>query len=664
MLQQNGQIAWLDGLTDDAPTCPVCGSNAPKARVLQLPVIIQQIAPPNNQVVMYLVACRECRTHYWTDLSTFHYEEPEAFAWGTRFYLEQGASIDGLIAPMARLADPAIRSCLEIGCGFGFSLDASRRLFGWKTVGVDPSPIARTGRDALNIDIRPIYADVTTDLGGPFDVVYGSEVIEHVATPHEFLQICRAHLAPGGTLILTTPDGSAIRPDVPVSIVLPILSPTQHLILFNADSLQQVAQTAGFKYTQIVPRENGLILYASDRPLRIDESSGAHRPLYSKYLSAALAEPDLSPELRTGLRYRLFKELVNIAKYDEALALFPEIAADCRARFGLELTPAVAAQLEETLRNGGRSGNFPAPFCLPGLLYFRGMIALNASSQPGQAADWFDAAALAASAFTEAYQHVCTDDGETGMFERLARELAIQALCHTAPKRAVDRLQSRPDRSDELIEATTFRLMDLGQFDQADRSAKLSSKSALAAMVDGWKYLVHGRNAKAHAALAQAIKADGTLGLRARSADMLALASLDPDAAVRLAQETTTQPAALGELFTRLIDLGHLRQAAAIEQRLADNEGWNILSHRGTLALSHAKNPELAAELFTRSAAQAPDGEIWNLKYQALLALVSARKIDNARQAVQEIQAEAGAVPKDVRAKLSTLMRNHSEIRP
>ena len=98
-------------------------------------------------------------------------------------------------------------------------------LFGWRTVGVDPSPLAAAGKTALDLDIRPIYADADTALGGPFDVVYGSEVIEHVPTPHDFLKICRAHLAPGGVLVLTTPDGDDIRPDVPASALLPILSP-------------------------------------------------------------------------------------------------------------------------------------------------------------------------------------------------------------------------------------------------------------------------------------------------------------------------------------------------------------------------------------------------------------------------------------------------------
>ncbi|MDB5395013.1 MAG: hypothetical protein JWM91_2519 [Rhodospirillales bacterium] len=621
-----------------------------------------------QSVPLRLVVCPSCRTRYWTDLGIFHYEESDGYSWSTRFYVEQGASLDDLIEPIARLPAAGIRNCLEIGCGYGFSLDAGRVLFGWRTVGVDPSPLARAGHKALNIDIRPIYADTDTELGGPFDLVYGSEVIEHVSAPHAFLEICRAHLAPGGVLILTTPDGDSVHPDVPGSILMPILSPGHHLILFNAASLQAIALAAGFAFTQIVPREHGLVLYASDRPLQIDASSRLDRGLYRTYLSNVLEQPGRPDDLRTGMRYRLFKDLVNTGNYDAAKALYDTIVQDCRSRFGFELAPLAATGLDSAIRDAARSGIFAAPFCLPGLFFFRGMIVINASPNPGDAAAWFDAAALTASAFREAYQVVGIDDGETGMIDRDARELAILALCHSDPELAIKRLQSLPNRSEAFVETVTFRLIDLGRFDHASRGAGLSSAPALAAMVNGWEHLVHGREAKAHIDLAEAARAGGALGLRAQSADMLALASANPDAAVRLAQALKAQSVPLDGLFTRLVDLGHLPQAGMIEPAIANNEGWNILGHRGTLALLHAKEPAFAAELFARAAdrgaTHAPAEEIWNLKYHRLLALVTARKALEARRVAQDILAAGGIVPKDIRGKVDALLKDHPAARP
>jgi hypothetical protein len=175
---------------------------------------------------------------------------------------------------------------------------------------------------------------------------------------------------------------------------------------------------------------------------------------------------------------------------------------------------------------------------------------------------------------------------------------------------------------------------------------------------------VHGRAAEAHAALAEAAKAGGPLGLRARAADLLALASIDPDAAVQLAREPGTDPLPLAQLFTRLVDLGHLPQAAAIESAVAHDGGWSVLANRGMLALLHGKDPALAAELFVQAVGCAPAEEIWDLRYHALMALIAAAKPVAARRATQEIRAAGRAVPESVRNKFETLLRQHPAIKP
>ncbi len=660
MQQQLGQITWQHGPVAGAPPCPACGSQGEKTAVLETANAIQRRDPTPLQ----LVACETCRTRYWTDLAGFHYEEPAPHPWATRFYVEQGASVDGLIEPIARLPAGSVKSCLEIGCGFGFSLDAGRVLFGWRTVGVDPSPLAAAGRAALDIDIRPIYADADTELGGPFDLVYGSEVIEHVATPHDFIRICRAHLAPGGVLILTTPDGDSIRPDVPASALLPILSPGHHLILFNRDSLQNVARAAGFAFTQIVPREYGLVLYASDRPIEIDTSAQLDRVPFRTYLTAVLERPGRPAELRTGLRYRLFKELVNVGDYAAAMDVFADIQADCLTRFGLTLSPATAAEHDRAVR----SGNFDVLFCLPGLLFFRGMVALNASPAPGEAAAWFDAAARAATAFRAAYHAVGIDDGETGAFERLAPELALLALCHGDPETVVSRLRQLHEPPQPLVSTVALRLIDIGHMGPAAEVAALSDHPALPAMVEGWAHLLRGENAQAHAALAEAGRSGGPVGVRARSADMLALASLDPDAAVRMGRDLASDAVPLDGLFNRLVDLGHLRQAASIESAIDRDEGWQVLGRRGMLALLHAKDPAFAAELFgrafTKAAGDVSGDELWRLKYHELMALIGAADAAAARGAAQEILAAGDQVPRDLRDRVDALLRKHPAARP
>jgi 2-polyprenyl-6-hydroxyphenyl methylase/3-demethylubiquinone-9 3-methyltransferase len=58
----------------------------------------------------------------------------------------------------------------------------------------------------LTIDYRAVGVE---DLDGQFDLVTSMEVIEHVADPHAFIHSLAARLAPGGLMILSTPNKTA-----------------------------------------------------------------------------------------------------------------------------------------------------------------------------------------------------------------------------------------------------------------------------------------------------------------------------------------------------------------------------------------------------------------------------------------------------------------------
>ena len=558
-----GQIKWLEGETGRAPPCPACRDEGTKSLVLETASLVEA----GQSVPLRLVACPNCGTRYWTDLAVFEYEGEDGYFWSTRFYVEQGASLDDLIWPIAVLPAGSVHTCLEIGCGFGFSLDAGRVLFNWRTVGVDPSPLARAGRAALDIDIRPIYADTDTELGGPFDLVYASEVIEHVPDPYAFLNICRAHLAPGGTLILSTPDGNSVGRATTPALLMPILSPGHHLVLYTPESLSEVVRGAGFAHIMVVRRDHNIVLYASDGPLAIDPAAVLDRALYRSYLTRALARPGPA-ELRTGLLYRLFRDLVNAGRYDEAQPAFDDVDEDCRARFGLTLSPDAVAEIGEKVRNGV----FDAPFCLPGLYFFRGVALLNGSAEPGEAARWLDAAFIAAQAFRAAYHTVGIDDGETGEIERIAAELALLALCHADP-----------------AEATR-------------RARRLAAKSA------------------------------------------------------------DVTPA-----FLRLVDLGHLTQAAEIEWAVDGSRAWRVLGSRGMIAMLETRNGRQAAELFAQAfaaAGDAPAEERWQLKHRELLSCILAADAIAAQRVVADIMAAGADVPDEIRNVVEEILEQHPAVRP
>jgi len=103
------------------------------------------------------------------------------------------------------------KTALDVGCGAGLLAEPLARL-GAKVTAVDAAPElievakAHAQGQGLAIDYRAVGVE---DLGGQFDLVASMEVIEHVADPQAFIDGLAARLAPGGLMILSTPNKTA-----------------------------------------------------------------------------------------------------------------------------------------------------------------------------------------------------------------------------------------------------------------------------------------------------------------------------------------------------------------------------------------------------------------------------------------------------------------------
>ncbi len=103
------------------------------------------------------------------------------------------------------------RTALDVGCGAGLLAEPLARM-GAKVTAVDAAPELITAAKAhavgagLGIDYRAIGVE---GLDGHFDLITALEVIEHVADPRAFVASLAARLAPGGLLILSTPNRTA-----------------------------------------------------------------------------------------------------------------------------------------------------------------------------------------------------------------------------------------------------------------------------------------------------------------------------------------------------------------------------------------------------------------------------------------------------------------------
>ncbi|MGB2320343.1 MAG: bifunctional 2-polyprenyl-6-hydroxyphenol methylase/3-demethylubiquinol 3-O-methyltransferase UbiG, partial [Candidatus Puniceispirillum sp.] len=114
--------------------------------------------------------------------------------------------IKGTLPEQTPLQDLRI---LDIGCGGGLLAEPMARLGGIVT-GIDVTSeaidAARTHAKASGLDIS-YHCQSAEDLaasGATFDVIYASEVIEHVADRQVFVTAIADMLAEGGVVVLTT----------------------------------------------------------------------------------------------------------------------------------------------------------------------------------------------------------------------------------------------------------------------------------------------------------------------------------------------------------------------------------------------------------------------------------------------------------------------------
>ena len=390
-------------------TCPNCGNAEPKTLILTVDVQL----PDNPAKRLRVLRCPACTANFYDSQVPPDYAEPALNNRGrVPFYVQQGAGVSLITRPLAQLRREPGAAYMEVGCGYGFGLDFALNTRGWHGLGIDPAPLAALGRDALSLPIELRYLRDDDEARGTMDVVMGSEVIEHVTSPAAFVRTLKAMLKPGGVLILTTPNGDDIDPETPPGIIIPLLSPSLHLVIQNKDSLAALLHQAGFAHVAVDIDSHSLVAFASDAPLALEEDHATLRRSLRDHLERRAASVDQKTDLFLAFAGRAFYESVNDGDMTAADRAWALLVPGIRTRFGLQvdalraLPPAVATcSLEEMATL--------VPLNLGGLLYARAIRRLAAGTPRSALESQFLLSAEAAAAMRRALGELAMEDGQT-----------------------------------------------------------------------------------------------------------------------------------------------------------------------------------------------------------------------------------------------------------
>ena len=232
----------------EEPICPLCGS-------------FKKTLAYTNFSPYAVVRCQVCRFYYLSPRPTethmmqlyskdTYFEGEEG---GYDSYLEQElalkATFHRLMLNLAK-RDLIGGSLLEIGCGYGYLLEAAQGFFSTR-VGTDFS--AQAVQRAKNRADQVYQGGIQqVSLEQEFDLVIATHVIEHVYQPKLFLEQLCQRLRSGGKVVIATPNMGSFWRHL-MGHRWPSFKMPEHILYFDEKSLSSLMRQVGMTNIQYLP---------------------------------------------------------------------------------------------------------------------------------------------------------------------------------------------------------------------------------------------------------------------------------------------------------------------------------------------------------------------------------------------------------------------------
>ncbi len=246
--------------------CPCCGADAshlssPHSVEQFLDVVDEapnarefhaRFAQDQQELFDSFVQCSQCghmHTSPFPSLDTLS-DFYQAYGGNASYAKKQKRKLQRAKRRITKLARHTVgRRFLDIGCNVGFAVESARTL-GFEARGID--------LDAGAIEIaRELWQGATfsnttisdhaqrPEHQAAYDLIYCTEVIEHVPDIQAFVSSAYALTAPGGLFFITTPDaGHWRRPKQ--FLEWDEVKPPEHLHWFTRESIRHLLTAAGF----------------------------------------------------------------------------------------------------------------------------------------------------------------------------------------------------------------------------------------------------------------------------------------------------------------------------------------------------------------------------------------------------------------------------------